>query len=282
MELKRGETAVALVTGASSGIGFHYAQELSKRGYSVLMVSNQKKELSEKAMVISQNTGAIYLEPDALGDFTGNGKWVSTHYADLSREEAAQELFDFCNGEGLDVEILVNNAGIFIFNDIADCSTQRIDLILKLHVYTVTMLCRLFGEKMAERGHGYILNMSSLAAHTPFPGISLYSATKSYLRNMSMALRLELKKKGVNVLTVSPGAVATDLYSLPRNLQRLGVRIKVIYRPEKLAQKALEKLFKGKREFVPGFVNRFFKPLYALLPESVRLWIREKTASFKK
>ena len=121
--------------------------ELSKRGYSVLMVSNQKKELSEKAMVISQNTGAIYLEPDALGNFTGNEKWVSTHYADLSREEAAQELFDFCNGEGLDVEILVNNAGIFIFNDIADCSTQRIDLILKLHVYTVTMLCRLFGRK---------------------------------------------------------------------------------------------------------------------------------------
>lgn len=282
MELKRGKMAVALVTGASSGIGFHYAQELSKRGYSVLMVSNQKKELSEKAMVISQNTGAIYLEPDALGNFTGNEKWVSTHYADLSKQEAAQELFDFCNGEGLDVEILVNNAGIFIFNDIADCSRQRIDLILKLHVYTVTMLCRLFGEKMAERGHGFILNMSSLAAHTPFPGISLYSATKSYLRNMSMALRLELKEKGVNVLTVSPGAVATDLYSLPRNLQRLGVRIKVIYRPEKLAQKALEKLFKGKREFVPGFVNRFFKPLYALLPESVRMWMRKKTASFKK
>lgn len=282
MEQKREKMAVALVTGASSGIGFYYAQELSRRGYNVLMVSNQEKELSEKAMIISQNTGAMHLDADTLENCAGKEKWVSTFYADLSKQEAAHRLFDFSNGKGLEVEILVNNAGIFIFNDITDCSMQRIDLILKLHVYTVTMLCRLFGEKMAERGHGYILNMSSLASHTPFPGISLYSATKSYLRNMSMALRLELKEKGVNVLTVSPGAVATDLYSLPRNLQRLGVRIKVIYRPEKLAQKALDKLFKGRREFVPGFVNRFFKPLYALMPDNVRLWIRKKTASFKK
>lgn len=272
---------VALVTGASSGIGFHFAEQLSKMGYSLIMVSNRQEELAEKGAMIAESGGIRLLEPGTLGCTKGS-RWVATLCSDLSREEAAEELFALCINAALEVELLINNAGIFIFNDMTDCTTARIDLILKLHIHTVTMLCRLFGERMAARGKGYILNMSSLAAHTPFPGISLYSATKSYIRSMTIALRLELKERGVNVLVVSPGAVATDLYSLPPELQRLGVRIKVIYRPEKLAQKALERLFRGRREFVPGFVNRFFKPLYGLLPDCAKLWLRKKTVSLKK
>ena len=143
--------------------------------------------------------------------------------------------------------------------------------------------CRYFGEKMRERKKGYILNMSSISAHTPFCGISLYTATKSYIRTMSHAFRLEMKEYGVRVMTVSPGAVATDLYRLPKNLQKLGVNIGVIYRPNKLVRKALHKLFHtNRKEYIPGLVNRLFKPVYAILPEWFKMWARKKTECLKK
>jgi short-subunit dehydrogenase len=125
--------------------------------------------------------------------------------------------------------------------------------------------------------------MSSISAHTPFCGISLYTATKSYLRTMTKAFRLEMKEFGVRVMVVCPGAVATDLYRLPKNLQQLGVNLGVIYRPEKLVKKALYKLFyTNTKEFIPGIINRLFKPIYAILPEWFKMWARKKTASLKK
>lgn len=258
----------ALVTGASSGMGVHYATQLASYGYNLILVSNQDIQLKEVAESIKEQY---------------NGLEVTSICKDLSGSGAAQELFDFCNERGIEVEVLVNNAGIFFFNDIIDCSIERIATIVNLHVYTVTMLCRLFGEKMRERRRGYILNMSSISAHTPFCGISLYTATKSYIRTMSKAFRLELKEFDVHVMTVSPGAVATDLYRLPKNLQKLGVNIGVIYRPEKLVKNALKKLFyTNKKEYIPGCINRLFKPVYASLPEWFKMWARKKTACLKK
>ncbi|MBR5856571.1 MAG: SDR family NAD(P)-dependent oxidoreductase [Bacteroidales bacterium] len=258
----------ALVTGASSGMGLHYAKQLAEYGYNLLLVSNQQEQLD--AVVANIRSCHNNIEVHAI-------------CKDLSGSGSAQELFDYCNGKSIEVEVLINNAGIFFFNDIIDCSTSRVSTIVNLHVYTVTMLCRLFGEKMRERRKGYILNMSSISAHTPFCGISLYTASKSYIRTMSRAFRLELKEYGVHVMTVSPGAVATDLYRLPKNLQKLGVNIGVIYRPERLVKNALKKLFfTNKREYIPGIVNRLFKPVYSILPEWFKMWARRKTACLKK
>ena len=266
--MERQVRKTALVTGASSGMGVHYAEQLAGYGYDLLLVSNQQMQLDDVAANIRNKYKGIQVEA-ICKDLSGSG--------------AAQELFDYCNNSSIQVEVLINNAGIFFFNDIIDCQLQRVSAIVNLHVYTVTMLCRLFGEKMRERRKGYILNMSSISAHTPFCGISLYTATKSYIRTMSKAFRLELKEYGVHVMTVSPGAVATDLYRLPKNLQRLGVNIGVIYRPEKLVKNALKRLFyTNKKEYIPGLVNRLFKPVYAILPEWFKMWARKKTACLKK
>lgn len=274
----------AIVTGASSGMGVHYAWQLAEYGYNVILVSNQKEQVESVARDIAGKLDYTYAE------FSGNGRigcqapfWVTGLYADLSEPNAAKELFDLCCNNNIEVEVLINNAGIFFFNDIADCSVERISTIVNLHVYTVTMMCRYFGEKMRERNKGYILNMSSISAHTPFCGISLYTATKSYVRTMSKAFRLEMKEFGVRVMVVSPGAVATDLYRLPKNLQQLGVNIGVIYKPDKLVRKALYKLFfTNKKEYIPGMINRLFKPIYSILPEWFKMWARKKTVSLKK
>lgn len=256
-----GAIKCALVTGASSGIGKFYAEQLGKRGYKVILVSNQEKEVAESSASIPSSIGIC---------------------KDLSLPNAAIELYDFCEQNGYEVEVLVNNAGVFYYQDIIDCTARQIDLMINLHVYTVTMLCRYFGEKMRERKHGYILNMSSISAYTPFCGISLYSATKSYLKTFSRGFRLEMRENGVHVMYVSPGAVATDLYKLPKNLQHIGVKIGVIYEPEKLVDNALRLLFKSHCvKYIPGAVNYLFRPVYSLLPYSFKMFIRKKTHRFR-
>ena len=275
---------VAVITGASSGIGLHYAKQLAEYGYNVLLVSNQKEQVEDAARNIAIEQNRSYASFDESGIITSNSPcWSAGIYMDLSKQDSAKELFQLCNQNNLEVEVLINNAGIFFFNDIADTSVEKVSTIVNLHVYTATMLCRYFGEMMRERRKGYILNMSSISAHTPFCGISLYTATKSYIRTMSKAFRLEMKEFGVRVMVVSPGAVATNLYNLPEHLQKLGVNIGVIYKPEKLVKKALYRLFNtNKKEFIPGAINKLFKPIYSILPEWFKMWARKKTACLKK
>ncbi len=279
----------ALVTGASSGIGLNYAKALTAYGYDLILVSNHQEQLAQTVQMLVKEHKYCYTPADsndtctAIASAENSSPHVFTLCSDLARQEAAQELFDYCNESGFEVEVLINNAGIFIFNDIADCTPDRVTAILNLHMNTITLMCRLFGEKMRKRRKGYILNMSSLSAHTPYPGISLYASTKSFIRTMSIALSLEMKEYGVRVMVVSPGAVATDLYNLPANLQQLGMNIGVIYPPAKLAKRALHKLFcTNKKEYIPGFVNRLFKPIYAIIPIRLKLWGREKLKRFMR
>ena len=135
----------ALVTGASSGIGLQYSSELASRGYDVVMVSNQEVEIKQCAEDIAKEFG------------------VKTYpiFKDLTDSEAPHQLLNYCKENNLDIEFLVNNAGVFFFNPLIKTAEKRINLMLELHVVAVTNLCRVFGEDMASRGKGYILNMSS-------------------------------------------------------------------------------------------------------------------------
>lgn len=279
----------ALVTGASSGIGVYYARELAKRGYNVLLVSNQEEAIRQTAAEIAieygctnlseriatlREEGEKIIQTGEIHYFSGN--WIAGIYKNLAMPDAAERLFAFYPA----AEVLVNNAGIFIFRDTAACSLAEIETLLNLHIVTVTKLCRLYGERMKARGKGSILNMSSISARTPFPGISLYTASKSYIRTFTRALGYELKEYGVKAMVVSPGAVATDLYNLPPHLQKLGLRLGIIYPPERLAKKGIAKLLKGKKEFIPGHINHCFAPVFKLLPDDWIGWIRQKTRRF--
>lgn len=256
----------ALVTGASSGMGLHYSIDLAKRGCNVLLVSNQKEQVEIAAQNIANEWGV---------------KTIGL-YKDLAQGDSANELYDFCTNNNIEVEVLINNAGIFFFRDIADKPMPVIETMLYLHVVTVTKLCKLFAEPMKSRKRGYILNMSSISAHTPYPGISLYTASKSYIRTFTKAYHYELKEHGIKVMVVCPGAVATDLYNLPKNLQQLGINIGVIYRPEKLTHRAINKLLKGKLEYIPGIINLLFKPIFAILPGCFKMWCRRKISKYQK
>ena len=242
---------VALITGGSSGMGLEYARQLAGRGYDLLLVSNREEELAAAAKELRD---AFPVQ-------------VDTHWQDLAQEDAADRLCEWCLQEqGILPDVLVNNAGMFFFKELEAADLDRVQAMLHLHVTTVTRSCILFGEAMKRRGSGYILNMSSMAARIPAPGITVYSATKAYLKSFGRSLSYELKPYGVGVTTVCPAAIATPLYHLSEKWMRFGVRIGLIRTPRWLVKRALRALFHKRRVISPAFMNLYLPPLIGLLP----------------
>lgn len=251
----------ALVTGASSGIGLEFCHQLASMGINLLMVSNQMQELANARDTLA----AKY--PDQRF-------WA--HYKDLAHPDAAEEIYAYCLQNGIVVDILINNAGIFSFKTITDTTTDRLNLFIDLHMRTVTQLCQRFAIDMKSRRSGYILNMSSMSCWMPMPGIGMYAATKAYIRVFSRSLALELKDYGVGVTVACPGGIATDLFGLPRNLQRLGVKLGVLATPQRFVSGALKRMFNHKKQYINGFINRLAIVAVALLPDSMRLIVKHK------
>lgn len=257
--------ATALVTGASSGIGREFARALAAMGINVLLVSNQDKELTDTAAMLS----AAY-----------PGLRFTTLFKDLSEPDAATALLGFCASEGIDVDILINNAGIFNFNEITGTSAERLNLYIDLHVRAVTQLSRAFALDMMRRGCcGYILNMSSMSCWMPFPGIGAYSSTKAYIRVLSRTMHYELRDHGVSVMVACPGGIATDLFGLPKKLQRLAVRLGVLAEPDKFARRALKRLFGHRKQYINGLLNRISIVVVSTMPTPVIMWAKRQLLS---
>lgn len=253
---------MSLVTGASSGIGREFARQLAMQGRNVLLVSNQEQELAATAAELSQ------LNPSGL---------FPTQFIDLSQPGADTQLLALCHSRGYEVEVLINNAGIFSFRSVADTSPERIDLFIDLHMRAVTHLCRTFAADMKRRRcRGYILNMSSMSCWMPMPGIAMYSATKAYIRVFSRSLSVELADDGITVMTACPGGIATDLFGLPPRLQRLGVRLGALATPQHFVRGALSRLFRRRRQYINGIVNRLAIVAVALLPHRLRLTLKHR------
>ena len=166
----------ALVTGGTSGMGWEFCQQLAAMGCNVLMVSVQKEQLGSLPQVLSSQYGV-----KAWG-----------LYMDLSAESVADEIWAYCEEQHLDIDILVNNAGMYFFHEIDEATHNRALAMLRLHVFTPSRMTMLFGEAMKARHRGYIVNMSSMTANLPAPGITVYAATKAYLKSFSQSMYFEL------------------------------------------------------------------------------------------
>lgn len=259
-------TRWALVTGAVSGIGLAMARRLATLGYNLFVVYHFDRD-------VEPSTAALRSEYDVE---------VRGMAMDLARAGAARSVYDHVCSCGVEPDVVVNNAGMFIFRDVAETDVQRIESIIYLHVMTNTMMCRLFGADMKRRGHGYILNMSSYSIWMPWPGMAMYASTKRFLHEFSVCLTKELREAGVSVTAVCPAGVATDLYGLPRNWQRIGVRLGVLLTPEKTARLALRAMFRRRKVCVPGWYNRIFIPLIRLVPRWLLDFGRRKTMKLQK
>ncbi len=258
------EGSTALVTGASSGIGAAIARELAARGHGVTLVARREERLRELADELSAEHG-IRAETIAadLGGQAGRDL-VSTRLEEL----------------GLEVEILVNNAGFGGSGDVSAGDRERLVEMVELNCVALLDLQARYTPGMVERGRGAVINVASMAAFQPIPGTATYAATKAFVLSLSEATHSELGEHGVTVTALCPGPVKTEFVevagigtaeeSLPGMFWASAAEV---------ARAAVQGAEKDKRVVVPGGVmNRagaltgHHAPRMLALPLVKRLW----------
>ena len=155
-KIKGNNGTYALVTGAASGMGRIYALRLADMGYNLVLVDINETGLRQTAEGVNSNVKVLLITQD------------------LSKEDAADRIFEKTEKASCEVEVLVNNAGVMYCQGIAETSERMLKLIMSVHMTTPLMLCRKYVTGMKERGCGYILNVSSLASWMIWPGIGMY------------------------------------------------------------------------------------------------------------
>jgi hypothetical protein len=230
---------IALITGASSGLGVEFARQLGRRGYTVVLVARRLERLETLASELQTR---------------GHPSLVIA--ADLSLPGAAQKLLHELDARGVEPDLLVNNAGVGLYGAVLDHAPERIESLLRLNIIAVTELALSLGRRMAKRGSGAILNVSSTASLQPDPWVAVYGASKAFVTSFSLALAQEVAPFGVRVLTVCPGLTRTEFDSVA------GVRAAksadwMYMSAARCVSTALRALDGRRRLVIPGWTNRF-------------------------
>ena len=264
--------AFALVTGAASGMGRAYSLHLARMGYNLVLVDINGAGLKETASIVSGEVSAL---DDWRKEYASAFRTV-TCVQDLSLPDAASSVAQMADAEGCNVEVLVNNAGMFFLREISEVPQKYLSRMMILHMHTPLMLCREFVPKMKAGGCGYVLNISSLAAWMAWPGVGMYGNTKRFIKGFSRSLRIECRGTGVSVTAAYFGAVDTDLFGLTPFYRRIARRIGVMVSVEKAVESALKATFKRRKSTMPGLVNHIARPILMILPDSFLHFIYEK------
>ena len=254
------KTHFALVTGASSGMGVEFARQLAKKGYNLLIVSNEEA-IHNRA----EELQAAYPKLEVIG-----------LVQDLGQQTSARELYAYTTKQNIEIEVLINNAGVYHDRDILDDSEGFTSLIMNLHMYTPAMLCYLYGQEMKERRKGYILNVCSVTGKMAAQRLGTYGGTKAFLSHFTRALHIELRKYGVHVTDVSPGAVDTGLYSIKPIFTKIGKCLGIIVSPQTLVRRGLRAMFWGcAKTTVPTIFWRILCCIILLIPTWLLRLIRK-------
>ena len=243
-------------------MGRIYARRLAQRGYNLVLVDINAAGLDETASMIGEEVKVLSIVQD------------------LSLMDAADRIYERTEAEKCEVEVLVNNAGVMFCQGLAETSEKMLNVIMMVHMNTPLMLCRKYVGAMKERGCGYILNISSLAAWMIWPGIGMYGCTKRFVRHYSRELRTECRKTGVSVTNAYFGAVDTPLVPLKESLRKLARILAVMIRPEKAVDRALKATFRRRRGVMPGLLNKIFLPLIIIVPDCLLGWIYRKAKPY--
>jgi short-subunit dehydrogenase len=228
------------VTGASSGIGAEIARALARRGHGVTLVARREDRLTELAAQLADAHG---VRAETLGCDLGDAGARTRMLASLA------EL-------GLEVDVLVNNAGFGTAGDFIRLDKERELEMVRVNVETVVALCGRFVPEMAGRGRGAVLNVASTAAFQPLPHNATYAATKAFVLSFTDALHAELRGTGVSATSVCPGPVKTEFVEIA-NMDRAAERAPsfVWTAPDSVAEEAVKGMEKGRRVVVPGKLN---------------------------
>lgn len=228
-----------MVTGASSGIGAEMARELARRGLGLTLVARREDRLRELAAEL-------------------RGVRVEVIAADVADDGGRKQLFASVAERGLEVEVLVNNAGFSTAGRFWENDPEREVGLVRTNVEAVVALCREFLPGMVERGRGAVLNVASTASFQPLPMQANYSASKAFVLNFTDALHAELNGTGVTATSLCPGPVKTEFVEVAGLQQAESEMPGFLWdTPEHVAKAAISGMEKGRRIVIPGVLNRF-------------------------
>lgn len=257
-------TKTALITGASGGIGYELAKLFARDHYNLVLVARSADKLNQVA-----------------GELQGQfGIAVKTIALDLAAGPAAKSLFDQVQGEGVVVDVLVNNAGFGGFGEFAEMAEEEILGQIQLNITALTQLTRLFLPAMGARHSGKIMNVASTAAFQPGPLMAVYYATKAYVLSFSEALANEVAGSGVVVSCFCPGATDTGFQ------KRAGMENSRLFKKigamnaETVAKDGYRGLMSGKTLVISGVQNWLVAESVRFAPRkwvtAISRWVAEK------
>jgi short-subunit dehydrogenase len=249
----------ALITGASAGIGREFARQLAGRAHSLILVARREEKLSELRDELRQHYPnlTVHIRNTDLGDL-----------AQLN------ELMAWLDHERIDVDLLINNAGLGDLGPFATSNPIRNEQMILVNMMALTSLTRHFLPQMMERKRGGILNVSSSAGFLPIPTFAIYAATKAYVTSFSEALRAELRGTGVSVSTLCPGPVHTEFQEVakrPGGQPESGPEF-VHVSVEQVVRDALKGLESDRPLVIPGLPMKIGMFLIRITPMSILRW----------
>ena len=248
---------VAVVTGASDGIGMEMAKILGSLGFDLILAARREKELSQLCYAIARK---FHVSAQAF-------------VCDLSNEEDCKRLHAYCRDR--DVRVFINNAGCGVIGPFTETDLDAELKMIRLNVISAHLLLKLFAGTMEN---GFILNVASMAAFQETPLMASYGATKAYLYHLSSSVNYELRKQGkaVHVATLCPGSVSTGFdkaAGVPHPLRGMSA--------SKCAEAAIYGMFRGRSVIIPGMKEKLARLAVKIMPRSVILPIEYRIQSKK-
>jgi short-subunit dehydrogenase len=248
-----------LITGASKGIGKAIAREAANRGMNLLLVARSRELLEQLASELSSKNISVKIFP-----------------VDLLQDDAPQKIFNFAKENSMNINMLVNNAGIGFMNHFTETELQGHMDVMKLNMDLPVRMTYEFLKTSDPTQRRYIMNSSSTGAYIPVPAINIYIASKSFILFFTRALRQELKKKNVYVTTLCPGPTKSDFFE-PANMTHMVKNNQgAMMEPEKVAKAGLDGLLKNKSVVIPGFLNKLGVIACRILPHDLLVMVIDK------
>ncbi len=243
----------ALITGASSGIGYELAKLFAKDGFNLVIVGRDATKLQQVANILEQQ-----------------GIEVIAHAADLFQPNAAFELYKEIKAGNIQIDVLVNDAGQGSYGKFIETDLDKELNIIQLNIISLVTLTKLFVKDMVTRGTGKILNLSSIAGKMPGPYQAVYHGTKAFVHSFSESIRAELADTSVTITSLLPGPTGTDFFKNADMLDSKIVQDGDMADPADVARDGYEALLAGKDMVVSGFKNKLQVAAGNLTPDSLQ------------
>jgi uncharacterized protein len=247
----------ALITGATSGIGYELAYIHAKQGGNLVLVARSREKLEQ-----------IKLDLE-------NKQLINVHIIekDLSLKDSAKDVYDEVIKNNITVDYLINNAGFGVFGFFNENDFVRVEQMINLNITALTQFTRLFLPDMIKRGNGKIMNVASTAAFQPGPTMAVYYASKAYVLSLSEAISNEVKNTGVTITTLCPGPTSSGFQEAASMQESRLVKGRTLATSKQVAEYGYNAMLKGKSVAIYGFLNYLLANSVRFFPRSAVLKI---------